>query len=37
MTQVFFVAGKDHFSNFLEGFELVGDLWEKGGRGCLNF
>jgi hypothetical protein len=27
MTQVFLVAGKDQISNFLEGYELVVELW----------
>jgi hypothetical protein len=27
MTQVFFVAGKDQISNFLEGYEFLVELW----------
>jgi hypothetical protein len=27
---LFLVAGKDQISNFLEGYELVVDLWKKG-------
>jgi hypothetical protein len=27
---LYLVAGTDQISNFLEGYELVVDLWEKG-------